>query len=246
MVFAHRGASNSMPENSLAALKRAVEDGADGAEFDVQRCATGELVVFHDESLGRALGEVGLLAETPLARLRALSLDSLDRRAGRAPTDQRVPTLAEWLEAVPSDFLLNLEVKAKTFVDAELGLACAQAIADFERLETTVISSFHPAALFQAARLPGRQPSLGALVEGTSGWQLRLTAALVACPVAIHPHHSLVTMARVQRWHRLGRAVFVWTVDDPEEARRCLEAGVDGIITNEPALMRPLCERFSR
>lgn len=245
LVLAHRGASEAMPENSLAALKRAVEEGADGVEFDVQRCASGELVVFHDHTLGRCLGVNGLLSETPLSRLRSLSLDVLDRRAGRAASKQQVPTLAEWLSAAPGDFLLNLEVKVEIAVDAELGAACARAISEAGRLETTVISSFHPAALVHAGRVE-QFPSLGALVDTQGGWRLRLAAAQVAGPVAVHPHHSLVTPRRVRFWHSVGKAVLPWTVDNPEVARRCFEAGVDAIITNKPALMRPLCERFSR
>ena len=87
-VIAHRGASAAAAENSLGALRRAVELGADGVEFDVQRCGSGELVVFHDRTLGRCAGVPGSIGETPLARLRTLTLDRISATRG-VPSGER-------------------------------------------------------------------------------------------------------------------------------------------------------------
>src|SRR4051812_25995546 len=76
-VIAHRGASRAAPENSLAALRLAAGLGADGVEFDVQRCASGELVVFHDRTLARCTGAIGSVGETTLPALRRLTLDRI-------------------------------------------------------------------------------------------------------------------------------------------------------------------------
>lgn len=244
LVFAHRGASAAAPENSLAALQRAVDDGADGVEFDVQRCGSGELVVFHDRTLGRCLGVTGQLRDTPLSTLRALTLDPVDRRAGRPASGQRVPTLEEWLAHAPPGLLLNLEAKVEVAADASLGAACARALVAAGRAGTSVLSCFHPAGLASASAV--KAVPRGTLV-GTDGiWRARLALGLATRPMAVHPHHALVTPGRVARWHRLGLAVLVWTVDDPEVARRCLDAGVDALITNVPAVMRPLCEAYRR
>ena len=72
MVWGHRGASFEAPENTLAAFELARAQGADGIELDVQRCASGEVVVLHDESLGRTTGFAGLVAETRWAFLKTL------------------------------------------------------------------------------------------------------------------------------------------------------------------------------
>lgn len=243
LVWAHRGASADAPENSLAALRRAVEAGADGVEFDVQRCGTGELVVFHDRSLGRCLGVPGFLNETALAELRRLTLDSLDRRAGRAPAGERVPTLDEWLKEAPETLLLNLEAKVDTAADADIGADCARLLVQRGRAKTAILSSFHPLALFQARRAEAAL-SRAALVDAPRGWTLRLGAGLASGVAAIHPHHALVTRTRVEAWKKAGFFVFPWTVDKESDGLRCLDAGVDGLITNVPALMRPLCERY--
>lgn len=100
-VFAHRGASRRAPENSIEALRFAAGLGADGVEFDVQACGSGELVVFHDRTLARCTGTPGTLTETPLADLRRLTLDRIARFRGLPETGARIPTLAEWLTAMP-------------------------------------------------------------------------------------------------------------------------------------------------
>ena len=90
LVWAHRGASRAAPENTLAAFRLAAKLGADGVELDAQRCATGEVVVLHDESLGRTTGYAALLAETPLSRLRTLDAGA---RFSDAFRGERVPLL---------------------------------------------------------------------------------------------------------------------------------------------------------
>lgn len=243
LVVAHRGASAVAPENSLGALRRAVELGADGVEFDVQRCGTGELVVFHDRTLARCTGALGALAETSLAQLRTLTLDVVDQRAGRPPGGEPIPTLEEWLAACPPGLFLNLEAKVDVLAGAELAAECARLLRDTGRADGAVLSSFHPAALVEALR-GERGIARGALVEADAPWKSRLSLHAVAGPRSVHPEHSLVTPGRVRAWKRLGWDVVPWTVDVPDEARRCFEAGVDGIITNRPDLVRPVAEQF--
>ncbi len=238
-VIAHRGASAAAPENSLAALRLARELGADGVEFDVQRCRTGELVVFHDRTLARCTGALGTLVETPFEALRELSLDRVD--SGRAGA--RIPTLEEFLAAVPADLFLNLEVKIDDLVEAPLGRACVEALARVGRDRRAIVSSFHPAALLHALAAD-RSVARAALVEASADWRLRLALGMSSAPAAVHPEHPLVDPRRVAGWHRLGLRVATWTVDEPGEATRCLDAGVDAIITNRPDLVRPIAERF--
>ena len=84
LVIGHRGASALAPENSLAAFARAARDGADGVELDVLCCATGEVVVFHDDDLARLAGRPDRVDALSLAELRAVTPD-----AGRAHPDAR-------------------------------------------------------------------------------------------------------------------------------------------------------------
>ena len=242
-VFAHRGASRAAPENSLEALRLAREMGADGVEFDVQRCASGELVVFHDGTLARLTGQVGIVTETPLSALRALTLDPIAKHWGLPTRGARIPTLEEWLAAVPDGLLLNLEVKAETVASSELAGECVDALQRHGLADRAVVSSFPPAALLRIAH---RRIARGALVDPAPGWRGRLLAGLAGRPMAVHPDASLINPRRVKRWHLEGYRVATWTVDEPDELKRVLDAGVDVVISNRPDVARPIVEQYRR
>ncbi len=241
LVVAHRGASRAAPENSLAALRLARDLGADAVEFDVQRCGSGELVVFHDQTLGRCTGQAGRIAETPWRELSKLTLDRIDpERRG-----ERIPLLDEWLAAAHPSLKLNLEAKGEELSETGTAPLAARALVRAGRAESSILSAFHPASLARAAR-EDDAVARGVLVHDPPGWQVRLGLGVLARPQAIHPQHTLVTPRRVAVWKRLGLAVAVWTVDDADEARRCLDAGVDALITNVPDVMRAVVEKQAR
>src|SRR5512146_3337233 len=96
LVLGHRGASAEAPENTLAAFRLAMAQGADGVELDVWRCATGEVVVIHDEETRRVAGVSLRVPDSPLAALRALDVGAWKGEAFRG---ERIPLLAEVLEA---------------------------------------------------------------------------------------------------------------------------------------------------
>ena len=102
LIVAHRGASAVEPENSIAAFRRAAADGADGVELDVLLCATGEVVVFHDDDLVRLGNRPEKIATLSLAALRAVRLTS----------GATIPTLDEVLAACGPRLLANIELKA--------------------------------------------------------------------------------------------------------------------------------------
>jgi glycerophosphoryl diester phosphodiesterase len=242
-VFAHRGASRRGPENSLDALRLAAREGADGVEFDVQRCASGELVVFHDRTLARCTGTLGTITETPLSVLRLLTLDRCAEHFGLPANGERIPTLEEWLATAPEGLFLNLEVKVETVAESVIAGACIDALERAGRGGHAVVSSFQPAALL---RVTHRAPDRGALVESGRGWRSRLAAGILSRPAAVHPEAVLVDAARVRLWHGLGYKVATWTVDEPDELRRVLDAGVDAVITNRPDIARPIVELYRR
>lgn len=252
-LLAHRGASLDAPENSLAALKLAHEQGADGVEFDVQACAGGELVVFHDRTLARVTGKVGEVKDFDLARLKQLELRPLDlpeqypahsHRDAASREPQRIPTLEEWLAHSPAGFFLNMEIKAPTARDASIAQAALAAVEKRGKERETIVSSFHPAALFHAQKQNPAIPR-ALLLNANTRWRLILTASLRAKPSAIHVDHRLITPNRVKRWKRLGFRVLAWTVDDEDLAKTCLDAGVDGLISNAPERLQGMVGRYS-
>lgn len=132
-VAAHRGGPAHAPENTLAALRNAVRRGVHQVEFDVRRCASGEVVVMHDETVDRTTDGTGAVRDLSLAQLRAL-----DAGRGFSPAfeGERVPTLEEALDALPRDVWINVQIKR-----AEPVAAAAVAIArEQDRLHQVVLA----------------------------------------------------------------------------------------------------------
>lgn len=222
IVWAHRGASAAAPENTMAAFSLAERMGATGIELDAQRCATGEVVVFHDATLGRTAGRVGRVTETPWSELRSLD----------AGASERIPLLADVL--AHTSLLVNVELKCDDADDRGLTAAAARVIRDAGAEERVLFSSFNPFCLLRARALLPRVPRAH-LFEVESRFPLRgawVAPALGAA--ALHPEASLVTRASMRRWTALGYRVAPWTVDDPADARRLAALGCAGIFTNVP------------
>jgi glycerophosphoryl diester phosphodiesterase len=233
LVIGHRGASARAPENSVEAFGRARADGADGVELDVLQCATGEVVVFHDDDLARLAGRPERVDALPFAELREVRL------AGGA----RIPTLAEAFEACGPELLVNVELKAGG-VGVDRLAALADAVADVvERAGTAsrvLVSSFSPLAVRAWMRRARAIPA-ALLFERAAPLPLRRAwAAAWLRPSALNPERVLCTRSRVERWHARGYAVNVWTVDDEVEMRALRDMGVDGLITNDPARTRAI------
>ena len=236
MLLGHRGASAHVTENTLPAFQRALADGAHGVELDVQRCLTGEVVVFHDDNLSRLAGRPERVVDLPLQALREIRL-----RTGRG----EIPTLAETFEACGPDALVNVEIKYDGYLPsgcAALVAGTAEVIARAAAQGRVLVSSFSPAAIWLWGRHHGDVPC-GLLFEKPRPlhppWPLCADCLLpVLRAQAVHPDHGLCSAEKVQSWHRRGYTVNVWTVDDPGRLRQLGDMGVDAIITNDPAAAR--------
>jgi glycerophosphoryl diester phosphodiesterase len=235
LVVGHRGASARAAENSVEAFARAGGDGADGVELDVLRCGTGEVVVFHDDDLTRLGGRPDRVDALSLADLRRVRL------AGGA----HIPTLEEAFEACGPELLVNVELKAGRAGGARLQSLVEGVAEVLTRTGTSsrvLVSSFSPRAVRLWMRRASAVPA-ALLFERAELLPLRRAwAAAWLRPAALNPELALCTPARVARWHALGYAVNVWTVDDEAAVRACRDMRVDGIITNDPARTRAILE----
>lgn len=223
-VWAHRGASDVAPENTLAAFEAARVAGADGIELDVRFDRDGTVVVFHDRDLQRLCGRSGRIEDLGAAERKELRVQG-----------EPVPTLAE-VFGVLGDLELNIEIKSnRPGRESALAAATAKVIRQSGRADQVLVSSFDPVALVQFHR---HLPDIAlALLFGDEqalplrkGWVGNLIGASV-----LHPQHTLCTEATVKRWHTAGMPVNAWTVDDPAELARLARIGVDGVFVNDPA-----------
>jgi glycerophosphoryl diester phosphodiesterase len=219
LVIAHRGASASEPENSLAAFARALDLGADGIELDVHATADGHLVVLHDPELdGRDV------AALPLERVQAHHL------ANREP----VPTLAEALDVITPKAIAFVELKR---LPAHCDEALFAAFDQSPRPERCHVHAFDHRIV---RRLTGRRPGLSAGVLAAS-YPLDPAAPVAeAGATVLWQHADLVDAPLAALVHEAGFRLYAWTVDRPERMRRLLADGVDGICTNRPDVAREL------
>ncbi|HEY3672753.1 MAG TPA: glycerophosphodiester phosphodiesterase [Acidimicrobiia bacterium] len=224
LVLAHRGANRLAPENTLPAMREAVDRGADGVELDVHRTADDALVVRHD-------------AETPIGRLGELTALEL----GRALPD--VPTLAAVLD-VCRGRLVNVEIKdpdpraAEALVD--LWAARSSAASDDVPTDDVLVSSFDLAVIDRVHTLAPDLPT-GFLSFGLDPHSALAIAVEHGHP-AVHPDvwtlAGIDVAAFVTRAHDLAVQVNVWTVNDAAQLELLRDAGVDAVITDAPELYR--------
>ncbi len=230
--FAHRGGASDAPENTMPAFEYAVGLGYRYVETDVQVTADGVLVAFHDDDLHRTTGQAGRISQLTWDEVRRA------RVSGEAP----IPLLEDLLGAWP-DLRVNIDCKSDAAVRALVSVlrrhramhrVCVGAFSDARiarlraELGPELCTALGPrnVAMLRFGR-PRRVPALTAQVPVQRG---RLT----------------VTDQRfVERAHALGVHVHVWTIDEPAEMERLLDLGVDGLMTDRPAVLREVLERRS-
>jgi glycerophosphoryl diester phosphodiesterase len=225
IVIAHRGASGTCPENTLAAFRRAAAVGAPMIELDVQLTRDGEVVVLHDDTLERTTTGSGPVRQRTLAELRGLDAGSWFDASFRG---ERVPTLAEVLDAFP--LAVNVELKAAGGDGLEARtLAVVEAAGALERV---VFSSFAFAAL-ERLRACSVRAALAVLWEHAPIPEAVRRAERVAAR-ALHLRKETATPEAIAIAAAAGLPVRAWTVNAPGEFNRLAAAGVDGVFTDYP------------
>ena len=244
VVIGHRGAAARAPENTLVSFERALADGAEAIEFDVQLSADGVPVVHHDDTVDRTTDGRGAVGALTLAELRRLDAGARFTTDGGRSFPQRgrgvgIPTLDEVLGAFPR---LPLIVEIKT---ARAAPAVRALLERHDAARRVVVASFDARALHPFL---GAGVSLGATQPEVARLLLAAMPAAGGLPRA--PRYDVASVPR--RWHGMplpvarfarllrpwGRTVHVWTVDDATDAAELWRAGVQGIITNDPAGIR--------
>ena len=230
IAFAHRGGAEEYPENTLRAFRHAVSLGYTHVETDVHATADGVAVAFHDHTLDRVTDGRGVVGELTWSQL---------RRARVAGTDPIV-LLDELLEEFP-DTRVNIDPKSDAAVEPLI-----EVLQRHDAVERVCVCSFSDRRTRQVRDRIGDSLCVGAGPRGVA--RLLAASARLPAPGSLDFHAAQVpvrskglTLVRpgvVDAAHRHGVAVHVWTIDEPAEMRRLLDMGVDGIMTDRPALLR--------
>lgn len=232
LLFAHRGASSLAPENTLRAFRLARDLGAPGIELDIHRCASGELVVFHDERLERITGKAEALSALSLEELKLLDAGAWK---GQEFSGERIPSLREVFEALGGSVYYDIEIKSRTKERTGIEKQLSDLIDEFSLQARVSVSCFNPFPLVYLKEIRLDIPT--AIIWCTSTelpFILRTGAgAWISDCDYLKPDHAVIGGINVLALG-LGRrrAVVPWTVDDPAVAERLLSRGCSGIITN--------------
>ncbi|MBX3488096.1 glycerophosphodiester phosphodiesterase [Parvibaculum sp.] len=233
LAFAHRGGAGSWPENTMPAFQGAVDLGYRYIETDVHATRDGVLLAFHDDKLDRVTDRTGVIAEMDYADVKQARVD------GREP----IPLMAELLSAWP-ELRINIDPKRDNAAGPLIRL-----LKDMKAIDRVCVTAFSGkrTAGIRAALGPRLCTGMGPMSTARlrfSSWSGPLgfvwggfAEGCAQIPVKQHGIR-LVDRALVNRAHELGLQVHVWTIDDPAEMRRLIDAGVDGLMTDEPALLK--------
>lgn len=255
LIMAHRGDPNRAPENTLLAMKAALEVGVDSLETDVRTTRDGHLILFHDEYLRRTTGVEGTVGGSTLGELQQLDLGYMFSRDGTSfpyrGKGLRVVTIQEAFEALPQ-CKFNIDIKSP---DGRSSALLAEAIRDCGREDSVIVASFLPPQLERfrslmpsvatSAHLPEvRRFLLGVRLRAMSVFCRRI--AFRALQVPLHYGRIQVVSERfLVEAHKRNIAVHVWTINDRETMEWLIDLGVDGIFTDDAPLMRQVLNERS-
>ena len=227
LVIAHRGSSGHAPENTMAAFRKAVAQGATFIETDLQLSRDARFVAIHDSTLDRTTGVRGAVHDLTLADLRRLDAGSW---FGSEFAGERIPTLEEILQfSKKHDVVFYLEVKPSGSWGGEHALIGA--LRESGEIPRVVVISFDPDILESLRKL---EPTLmtGLLYEGQLPDPLEKAVQIGARQLAVRG--DLVTPVLLTAARKKDLQVVCWTVNHPAHMRMLIDAGVDGIMSDYP------------
>ena len=233
IAFAHRGGASEVPENTLPAFEHAVRLGYRYVETDVHVTADGVLLAFHDDVLDRVTDRTGVIGELPWSEVREAKVGGVEP----------IPLLEDLLGTWP-DLRVNIDPKHDAAVDP--------LIDTLRRADAAVrvcVGAFSDERLARVrAALPGICTALGpagSLQLGLAAARAQEVDELEAPCAQLPPTYgdtAVITTELVNEAHDRGMQVHAWTIDEPAEMTRLLDLGVDGIMTDRPAILKDLLQ----
>ena len=229
-ITAHRGSSSGAPENTMAALEKAVEEMADRAEIDVQETADGVIVLCHDTSLKRVAGVNKKVSDLTLEQIKKLDVG---RWFSSEYQGEQIPTLEEVMEYAKGKIDLNIEIK-NLGNSSGLPEKVIELVEKHEMQEQCVITSTNR---FYLKRVKAVNPEIrtGYIISAAYG---NFYSDDFIDLISIRS--SFVTERMIESAHEAGKAVHAWTVNGKVEMERLKQLGVDDMITDRPVLAREI------
>ena len=229
--YAHRGASEYAPENTLSSFYLGLLQGANGIETDVRRTKDGVLVLFHDDTVDRVSNGTGCVGDVTLCELGALEI------RGKCETGfyDRIVTFREFLEKFSHyDISFAIELKGEGVEEETLLLA-----KEFGIMEKTTFTSFRFEYIKRIKELDSAA-RVGWLTKDPGDAEIRELLAIGGEEIA--PKAEFITEEKMRAWRDLGLGVRAWGVANEELMQRMCALGVDGMTVNFPDKLAAYCQ----
>jgi len=209
LLLGHRGDCRSAPENTVEAFELALAHGCDGFEFDVRRTRDGQLIVFHDHKLRR----------------RSIARNTLETLVG-VHRGEAFVSFEDVLQQFAGRAYLDIEIKVPGIEGRVTEL-----VRSLDR-NRFIVSSFIPQVLIEFKRI-APEVTLGIICD-----RMRQLARWQSAPAdVLICHRKFIRPELVNAVHRVGKKLWAWTVNRPEEMLHCAELGVDGLISDDTKLL---------
>ncbi len=221
IVIGHRGAKGHIAENTLPSIAKAIDLGVDGIEIDVFKCASGELVVFHDRTLENLTNSNGYIEE--------LDLDSIQRI--EVLDGYTIPTLNEVMDLIQGKVFVNIELKGNQTATKTNELLEKYFEKEEWSSEKVLVSSFIWEELEEIRKINQEVP-IAILTEDDPLDAIPIGLELDA--IAINPDYETLNHKNIEKIQKKGFKIYPWTVNSPDDIQFLIDKGVDGIITDYP------------
>ena len=239
-VWAHRGASGYMPENTMPAFEKAIEMGAYGIELDIHKTKDGQLVVIHDEKIDRTSNGKGYVRDYTLEELRRYNYNAT---MPDAVAHADIPTMREVFELIaPTNLQINIEIKTGIVFYEGIEADILALTKEFHMEDRVIYSSFNHYSIMKIKELDETARTGFLYMDGTLDMPEYGASHGVE---ALHPALYNVQYPNfVERTHELGLKINTWTVNSKQYMKMACEMGLDGIITNYPDVALQVVEEF--
>ena len=230
--FAHRGSLSEAPENTLPAIKKAVEHNAKGIEIDIQLSKDGHIIIIHDHTFSRFNRNAGRVNGYTLEEIKQIDVGSSFSDAFSGIT---LATLDEVLTVVPEHILLNIEIKNIPVIYDGIEKRLVECLEKNNRKQNIIISSFDHTALEKLQKLAPDIP-IGMLFHYPiiKPWEYAKNSKLEV--TSIHPNAVFLDKEFIEECHAQGYKVYPYTVNKFVEYNQFVAWGVDGVFSNNPKI----------
>jgi glycerophosphoryl diester phosphodiesterase len=241
VVFAHRGAKNYAPENTLASFQKALEMGAQALELDITLTKDDEVVVIHDDTVDRTTDGKGAVNDLELAEIKKLDAGSW---FSNGYLGERIPTLKEVLDLVQGKALINIEIKNAKERNRVLVQKAANLVREKRQQESIIFSSFYRENVRMVRKELPDCPVGFLTLPGFIG-KIEIGLLGGVSPDLIHPHFSSLSAHFIERQHAHLRRVHSYTINDADLMRTLVRWGVDGFFCDDLVIAQQVLSSIS-